>query len=308
MIFLILKYTRHSFPQLMIVFLAVVILSVSAFGNNAYAIHVPGAGMSLSAEGSGSIINVWGETDRTNEDVTMTVIASNGNIIQVDQLSTSGGSYSTTINVSGWNDGTYKISVNQGQSSKYNLSVDIDVSSGASTTSISNENKLRVHEEDVYVSSQNVPTVPSLAKLTITASGIEGSNTINVSGTTDRGGDIVLKVIAPNRNIVSIDQVTPSGGSYSTIIKTGGPLWSQDGTYLIRAQQGPTNLGNTFVGNTVDSPNIGLINYQASAEIKIVDGLVIPEFGTVAAMILVMAIVSIIVVTAKTKLSLVQRY
>ena len=60
----------------MIIFIAVVILSVSALGNNAYAGHVSGGGMSLSAEGSGSIINVSGETDRTNEDVTMTVFAS----------------------------------------------------------------------------------------------------------------------------------------------------------------------------------------------------------------------------------------
>ena len=43
-------------------------------------------------------------------------------------------------------------------------------------------------------------------------------------------------------------------------------------------------------------------------EVEIVDGHVIPEFGVIAAMILAVAIVSIIVVTAKTKLSLVPRY
>ena len=45
-----------------------------------------------------------------------------------------------------------------------------------------------------------------------------------------------------------------------------------------------------------------------SAEVEIVDGHVIPEFGVIAAMILAVAIVSIIVVTAKTKLSIVPRY
>jgi predicted secreted protein with PEFG-CTERM motif len=58
----------------------------------------------------------------------------------------------------------------------------------------------------------------------------------------------------------------------------------------------------------VDSPNAGLINYQTSAEIEILDGHVIPEFGVIAAMILAVAIVSIIVVTAKTRLSIVPRY
>ena len=49
-------------------------------------------------------------------------------------------------------------------------------------------------------------------------------------------------------------------------------------------------------------------NYQTSADVEIIDGHVIPEFGVIAAMILAVAIVSIIVVTAKTRLSLVPRY
>ena len=45
-----------------------------------------------------------------------------------------------------------------------------------------------------------------------------------------------------------------------------------------------------------------------STEVEVVDGHVIPEFGTIAAMILVVAIVAIIAVSAKTKLSLVPKY
>ena len=160
------------------------------------------------------------------------------------------------------------------------------------------------------MSSQNTPTTPSIKKLTITASGIEGSNTINVSGTTDRSDVIILKVLAPNGNLVSIDQITPTGDSYATTIFTGGSLWSQDGMYMITATQTSSGLKastETF-SRAADSDNAGLINYQASAEVQIVDGHVIPEFGVIAAMILAVAIVSIIVVTAKTKLSIVPRY
>ena len=119
---------------------------------------------------------------------------------------------------------------------------------------------------------------------------VEGSDTINVSGITDRSDEIIIKVLAPNRNLVSIDQITPSGGSFMATIETGGALWSQDGMYTISAQQGDAS------------------NYKTSAEVEIVDGHVIPEFGVIAAMILAVAIVSIIVVTAKTKLSIVPRY
>ena len=118
----------------------------------------------------------------------------------------------------------------------------------------------------------------------------EGSDTINVSGITDRSDEIIIKVLAPNRNLVSIDQITPSGGSFMTTITTGGALWSQDGMYTISAYQGQAT------------------QYQASAEVEVIDGHVIPEFGTIAVMILVVAIVSIIIVSAKTKLSLVPRY
>ena len=66
----------------------------------------------------------------------------------------------------------------------------------------------------------------------------EGSTTINVSGITDRSDEIIIKVKAPNGNLVSIDQITPSGGSFMATIETGGALWSQDGMYTISAQQG----------------------------------------------------------------------
>jgi len=111
-----------------------------------------------------------------------------------------------------------------------------------------------------------------------------------ISGTTDRNGDITLKVTAPNGNVVSVSQISPSGGSFMTTIETGGALWSQDGMYTISAYQGAAST------------------HQTSADVEIIDGHVIPEFGVIAAMILAVANVSIIVVTAKTRLSLVPRY
>ena len=181
--------------------------------------------------------------------------------------------------------------------------------------------------------------------LQLTAGGMEGSTTIDVSGTTDRSGDITLTVTAPNGNIVTVSQISPSGDSFATTIETGGPLWSQDGTYTVKARQGPTPMSSfataegqtsdchtpvekSYEGitssatstkycnviksqsilKTADDDNSGWLAYQNSAEVEILDGHVVPEFGVIAAMILAVAIVSIIVVTAKTKLSLVPRY
>jgi len=272
---------RHTITSLSIVLLAVTIMSVSVLGQSAYA----GSGMSLSADCSGSSCAISGDTDRSDQDATMVVTASNGNIVGVGQLSTSGGHYSTSLNVSGLDDGSYTVAVNQGSSSKYNLSVSVDVSGGSSSSSASVSNMVAALEEDAGATE-----VTSLGGLQLTAGGMEGSTTIDVSGTTDRNGDITLTVTAPNGNIVTVSQISPSSGSFATTITTGGALWSQDGMYTIKAVQGAAS------------------NYQVSAEVEVIDGHVIPEFGVIAAMILAVAIVSIIVVTAKTKLSLVPRY
>jgi len=271
---------RYTMTSLSIVFLALTIMSVSALGQNAYA---AGAGMSLSADCSGSSCDISGTTDRNDQDVTVVITASNGNIVQVDQLSVSGDSFSTTFNVSGSDDGAYKIAANQGASSKYSLNVSVDVSGGSSDSSASVSNQIASATEEA------TSTTPS-GGLILSAGGVEDSTTIDVSGTTDRNGDITLKVTAPNGNVVSVSQISPSGGSFMTTIETGGALWSQDGMYTISAHQGAAS------------------NYQTSADVEIIDGHVIPEFGVIAAMILAVAIVSIIVVTAKTKLSIVPRY
>ena len=271
---------RYTMTSLSIVFLALTIMSVSAIGQNAYA---AGAGMSLSADCSGSSCDISGTTDRNDQDVTVVITASNGNIVQVDQLSVSGGSFSTTFNVSGSDDGTYTIAANQGPSGKYSLNVSVDVSGGSSDSSASVSNQLAAAAEEETAAV-------AAGGLTLSAGGVEGSTTIDISGTTDRTGDITLKVTAPNGNIISVSQISPSGGSFMTTIETGGALWSQDGMYTVSAHQGAAS------------------NYQTSADVEIVDGHVIPEFGVIAAMILAVAIVSIIVVTAKTKLSIVPRY
>ena len=228
---------------------------------------------------------------------------------------------------------------------KYNHLVRVAITSGTtSETSVSMD--YTVEHSEYYVSGQNVPTAKDMKKLKLTADGVQGSTTINVSGTTDKSDEVIIKVTAPNGNIVAIAQITPTGGSFATTIEVGGSLWSQDGTYTVKARQGPTHMSsfataegstsdcNTPSGETdydgltssatsteacqvivsqsnlksADDDNTGWLAYQNSAEVEILDGHVVPEFGVIAAMILAVAIVSIIVVTAKTKLSLVPRY
>ena len=270
------NFRGYTVTSIAIAFMAVTLLSVPGFGGSAYA-----AGMTLSADANYMTgqISISGETDRS-EDVIIKITASNGNVVAVGQVTPSGGSYSQSNGVVDMS-GDYTIMAKQSDGI-YTMSVTITESEpSASATSVATTSGTAVAET----------TSAPAGGLTITASdSVRGSTTIDVSGTTDRDGVITLIVTAPNGNVVSVDQLTPSGGSYSTTIGTGGSQYSQDGMYTISAKQGDASM------------------YNVSTEIEVVDGHVIPEFGTIAAMILVVAIVAIIAVSAKTKLSLVPKY
>ena len=76
----------------------------------------------------------------------------------------------------------------------------------------------------------------------------------------------------------------------------------EDGTFVVIADNQEMQ-DFTQVGNTLTIPCMA-----GTEKIEIVGSWAIPEFGVIAAMILAVAIISIIVVTAKTRLSLVPRY
>ena len=75
-----------------------------------------------------------------------------------------------------------------------------------------------------------------------------------------------------------------------------------DGTFVVIVDN-QEMADFTQIGNTLTIPCIA-----GTEKIEIHGSWAIPEFGVIAAMILAIAIVSIIVVTAKTKLSIVPRY
>jgi len=127
--------------------------------------------------------------------------------------------------------------------------------------------------------------------LEISAEALEGSDTITITGTAiTRDTDITFTINSPNGNLVSVEQISPNAnGDFTVSIKTGGPLWTEDGVYTITANQGIAS------------------EFQDTVEVEIIEGRVIPEFGTIAAMILAVSIISIIAVSAKSKLSVMPR-
>jgi len=128
--------------------------------------------------------------------------------------------------------------------------------------------------------------------LEISAIAIEGSDTITITGTSvSRDTDVTFSITSPNGNLVSVEQITPNpDGQFTVEIKTGGPLWVEDGVYTVTANQGIAS------------------EYRDSIDVEIIAGKIIPEFGTIAAMILAVSIISIIVISAKSRLGILPRF
>jgi len=275
--------------------MVVALMSVTSVHQDVFA---KDAGMSLTAiaEEGGNIISVSGETTSNITDVTIRVISPNGsNVVGVDQVTPdANGEFSTQFNVSNWTqDGMYKIKANQGTALLYSITLSVEVSSGMTAETSTNQSSLVSRQSNDNLTEVSTESTENISGLSIAANAMEGSDTIEITGqTTKTNEDVTFTVTAPNGNLVSIDQISPdSSGDFATDISVGGPLWSQDGAYTVTAQQGSGN--NTFID---------------SVEVDIADGLVVPEFGTIAAMILAVAIISIIAISAKSRLSIVPRY
>ena len=281
---------KRSATSMALALMALSIISITSIQQNAFA---QDTGMSISAtasEGSDTI-SISGHTRSQITDITFTVISPGLNVVSIDQVTPDvNGDFTTEFKVSPmWKEsGFYTIEIEQSPhgSSLYKASLRVEIING------------RTSETDVTESTLETgffePKVTVRTGLIIKeANSMAGSNTIAIIGTTDSASTITMKVIAPNGNIVTADQFAPvldEKGHFLKDITTGGPLWNQDGQYTIVAQQGYDP------------------RYKHSIEVGIKDGVVIPELGTIAVMILAVAIISIIAVSAKSRLSIMPRY
>lgn len=268
------------------------LISVTSIQQDAFA-QSQGMTITATADKGSDTITVTGQTISDVTDVTFRVTSPSGNnVVAVGQISPDdSGEFATEFKVGPtWTeDGFYTISAMQAitQSSLYTLEVLVEVTTGmVEETSVTESNL----ETGLFKPMEEVVTRD--AGIEISAEAEMGSDTITITGSTDRKStDITLTVVAPNGNVVSIDQVSPMlNGEFTSVITTGGPLWTQDGIYTVTAQQFDSSA------------------YTASAEVDIKDGLVVPEFGTIAAMILAVSIISIIAISAKSRLSIMPRY
>jgi len=143
-------------------------------------------------------------------------------------------------------------------------------------------------------------------RITDTTVSIEGSS--DLIGYKITGGKLlnIMPDIEARSLIVSID-ATSDGSLTLTIPRSilDATMNGQDDDFFVLIDGEEVDFDET----TTSTDRTLTIAFPAGAEeIEIIGTFVVPEFGTIAAMILAVAIISIIAVSAKSRLSIIPRY
>ena len=210
--------------------------------------------------------------------VTITVVNPLNSVVTIDQINVANdGSFETTLNTAGvmWKyDGTYTIKVNYGTADKKN-SAKVELTGGVAFTP---------DYETPPVNKQcgaNEITANGYCVPFSISSGAVTSATLNTND-----NSIVININAMDDGILT---VTPS----KTV---------QDGIFMVLVD------GEEWDDVEIVANKVTVMFPAGTEQIEIIGTFVVPEFGTIAAMILAVAIISIIAVSAKSRLSIIPRY
>ena len=177
--------------------------------------------------------------------------------------------------------------------------------SGIYTVEVTHGTKNRI-ATTTFEFSGSTTTPVDTSRVTDTTVSMEGSS--DLIGYEISGGKLVniIPDVDANSLIVSID-ATSDGSLTLTIPRSilDATMNGEDDDFFILIDGEEVDFDET----TSPTDRTITIEFPAGAEeIEIIGTFVIPEFGTIAAMILAVAIVSIIAVSAKSRLSIIPRY
>ena len=260
------------------------------------------------------------------DQLSLIVQSPNGNIVQLDQMTVgSDKKFSTEINPNGpyWKTpGMYKITITQNENNQGTVSFEF-----TGTTSVSGEES--IIEESIIEESiieESIIEESIIEESIIEESIIEESiieevidsiitpTTITIQDATDLVSYEIVngKVInvIPDMDAVSILVYIESidDGSITLTIPRSvldATINNEDEQFFILVDGEEVDFEEIITS----TDRTLTINFLAGAEeIEIIGTFVIPEFGTIAAMILAVAIISIIAISSKSRLTMLSRY
>ena len=249
------------------------------------------------------IISISGEIKylALGNQLTIMITSPNGNIAEIDQITVSSDKqFSTEINPNGvyWKTpGTYTILITQDKNNQATMSFEF-----GGITSITSNNL-----EEVIVDDQ-ILNDPIILDSVVT------STTIQVQDSTDLVSYEITNAklinVLPDIDAVSLlvyIEAIDDGSITLTIPRSvlDATINNGDDEFFVLVDGEEVDFEE--ITTSVDR-TLTIEFFAGSEQIEIIGTFVIPEFGTIAAMILAVAIISIIAISAKSRLSIVPRY
>jgi len=281
------------------VLVAILILSTTGLASQAFAATTITINTDKDVYDHTDTITITGTVSPVDENevpVSILFVNQYNSIVEIDQLFVnSDGSWSGQIVLNPENrlqseDGVYEIRAQYGEHAETSISVEL-TNAVETSEAVGTEVGTAVTGTTVTGTPVTGPSGESFYKLG--AGQIEYDITCNATPGFFANADddsIVIYLEPTDDGIITVTL-------HEEIIKPFG-----DGTFVVIVDNQEMQ-DFTQVGNTLTIPcTLG------TEKIEIHGSWAIPEFGVIAAMILAVAIVSIIVVTAKTRLSIVPRY
>ena len=213
---------------------------------------------------------------RVGTPVTLIVTSPTNNIVTIDQLSVdNNGMFSTTLSTVGklWKyDGIYTIKVQYGGEA-VNNKVLVELTGGILPKSTISEPTVRCGASELSATGSCVP--------------------FSISGATVTGAWFSSETNSLTVKISSFDDGTLTVDPSSNAIR---------GIFMILVD------GQEWDDVDINGNEVTVMFPAGTEEIEIIGTFAIPEFGTIAALILAVAIISIIAVSAKTRLSIMPKF
>jgi len=225
----------------------------------------------------------------------------NGNIAYIGQMTVnSDNQFSTEINPGGsyWKiPGTYTIQITQNENNQANTSFEFK----GITNVPENELEQNIMEDIVTDDPVIIDSIVTATTLTIQ----ESTDLISYEITNGKITNVI-----PDLDAVSllIDIEAINDGSITLTIPRlvlDATINDKDDEFFVLVDGEEVDFEEI---STLTDRTLTIEFLAGSEQIEIIGTFVIPEFGTIAAMILAVAIISIIAISAKSKLSLLSRY
>jgi len=213
---------------------------------------------------------------RAGTPVTLIVISQSNNIVTIDQLSVgTDGTFSTTLSTAGklWKyDGIYTIRVQYGTEA-VNNKVLVELTGGIIREPTISEPTVRCGASELSATGSCVP--------------------FSISGATVTGAWFSTDTNSLTVKIGGLDEGTLTVNPSSDAIR---------GIFMVLVN------GEEWDDVDINGNEVTVMFPAGTEEIEIIGTFAIPEFGAIAALILAVAIISIIVVSAKTRLSVMPKF